>query len=79
MKILKIICDEGEVCHEEMKILAPLVVSILHIPNNHIVLFADDYNDDGSVKKSAALKSEIDKVDPDVIGMINQIIDKEWK
>jgi hypothetical protein len=72
-------CVKGEDCHAAVAVLEPTVVSVWHLANNHIVLFASDYNEDGSVKKSSNLRSETNKVDSNMIGYFNQVINREWK
>ncbi len=79
MKVYKITCNNTAQCHEDTILLEPMMVSIWHLPNNHILLMENDYNVDGSVKKSANLKSEINKIDADIIGKVNQVIDRDWK
>lgn len=79
MKVLKISCLEGQDCHAAVVALVPNCISVFHLDNNHIAIEDNDYNADGSVKKSANLKSETNKIDPEHIDMINKMINQEWK
>jgi hypothetical protein len=79
MKVIKIKCNNSEDCQTQIKSINANVISILHLENNHIVIEEGDYNVDGSVKKSSALKSEIDKIDLNIKDMVKQMINLEWK
>jgi len=51
LKYLKIICNKptSAQCHDEIKKIHPNVISIYHEPNNHILYFKDDYDENGHV------------------------------
>ena len=50
MKIVKTICTDPEKCSDKIKSHFAKDVSILHIPNNHIVTFSIDYDKNGTLK-----------------------------
>ena len=78
MKVLKITCVNSDDCHATVKAIEPLVLSVLHEPNNHVLLFPLDYTDKGNVKKSRAINSELDKMDVKFRKRFNNIIIKEF-
>jgi len=57
LRIFKVICDENEPtkCHNDIASRLQDVVSISHIPNNHIVLFNIDYDEKGHIDKNIHL------------------------
>lgn len=57
MKILKITCTDKQTdqCSKDIYKTHPTVISILHEPNNHLLIEKDDYTKQGHVLKSAAL------------------------
>jgi len=63
MKVLKITCADTTTCHEQAALSNPNMVSMLHHPNNHILIMKADYTDKGHVKKSAWKISEENKLD----------------
>ena len=68
MDILKITCTpkSESSCHESIKLSHPNVLSILHEPNNHIIIENTDYDNDGHVKKSKWTKTVKDKLDDSI-------------
>lgn len=84
MKILKINCpitdgitDSGK-CHDDLKISNPNMISVLHEPNNHILIMKDDYDNNGHVKLSAVIKSEEGKLDVSFKPIFDEIKNKEF-
>ena len=61
---MKITCIGLEVdqCQSQLTLTNPNLVSVLHIPNNHILIMKDDYDLKGAVKRASAT----DKVEADL-------------
>ena len=80
MKVVKMTCpvDESGSCHETLSLSHVGLTSVLHYPNNHILIFKDNYDRKGSVKKSAWSIKEEDKLDSYVKIKMQQIYQREF-
>ena len=79
MKVLKITCnDKSELCHAEVVKTNPNMVSMVHYPNNHILIDAIDYDNNGHVKKSAWKIDEENKLDEEIKNKMRVSYEKEF-
>lgn len=80
MKVLDIVCDELEAdsCHEIIKETDPNVISIVHEPHNHILIFSNDYDSNGHVKKSSVTNTVNNKITSKFSEKFNRIVEKEF-
>ena len=81
MRVLKgIVCevDKPNECHQEIKLLYPNIISILHHPDNHIIFEGGDYDTKGSVKAIAWKKDEELKLSPELQIRYREIAKREF-
>jgi hypothetical protein len=65
MHLIKFSCADKtpEECHKEVLLTYPNMVSMVHSPNNHMIIEKEDYDNKGHVKKEKYTKEIKDKVD----------------
>lgn len=78
MKVLKINCRTKESCHDDVKAIYPSMISLVHDPNNHLVIFASDYDKDGHVKKGSLQLTDKNELDSNARIRFEQIEEKEF-
>jgi hypothetical protein len=80
MNVVKTSCTDETAaqCYDSLKLTNPNMVSLVHFPNNHIVIDKLDYDDKGHVKKTAWKKTEEDKLDLITKNKMRVIYEKEF-
>ena len=84
MKIEKISCPviDGKIdsnkCHDDLKLANPNLLSILHEPNNHLLIDDIDYDNKGHVKGANIKKTELNKMDSNFKTKFDVIAAKEF-
>jgi hypothetical protein len=79
LKVLNITCNgETTTCHDSHRAEYPQMVSMLHQPNNHILIMKGDYNSKGSIKKSAWSIAEENKLDTEFKAKMKLVYEKEF-
>ena len=78
MKVLKITCSKNEDCHANLISANPNMVSIVHFPNNHILIDKQDYDNKGHVKAIAWKKDEELKLSPELQIRFREIVKREF-
>jgi hypothetical protein len=81
MKVMKVSCtvDTLESCHNSIKLIDSSLITIVHEPNNHLLIFASDYDQDGHVKANSMPIEELNKMDLTYKKKYQMISDKEFK
>ena len=80
MKVLKITCNEKSVkeCFSNVKLKEKNIISLLHFPNNHLVIESKDYDKDGHVKNSSFNDIIKSKIDSKHLQTFQNLADKEF-
>lgn len=73
MIILDKVCTDSKTCTQELMLQYPNIRSINHFPNEHVINFENDYDIQGSPKKS-----EFDKVVFTKSKKLTEIASKEF-
>ena len=78
MKVINMTCIDSKKCHAEVVKLEPLMITLGHEPNNHVLFFRGDYDDKGQVKKSSRNFNEENKMDPIYKLKFDKIAEREF-
>ncbi len=82
MKVVKnLTCQSGQegICHETLALTNLDLTSVLHEPNNHVLIFKNDYSDRGVVKASSVTNQVLDDMDLDFKKKFEVMRDKEFR
>ena len=79
MIVSKVSCiGKPNECHAELIKTNPNLVSVIHNPNDHILIMKNDYNEKGEVKKSAWSIDEENKLSIGVKTRMRAVYEREF-
>ncbi len=81
MKVMKVTCGTGTMaeCHDLLLQTNPNMISVLHNPDDHVLIMKEDYNKDGHVLKTAWNVVEENKLSDKIKNKMRIIYEREFR